>query len=548
MPVSVNLLEFDNYIREHRLREVKSLSVHEPSNFNFHPEGLFAEEIFGAIGSEDRMTRFGYITLNMQIIPPIIYKNLLTLSNLYISILNGSKFAIFDPEKEDFIKADPSDENASTGYSFFMSHYPYLKFKETESHLRKHRITLINKHRNLFYERFPVLPAGLRELEEDSGPTLAQDDINKLYQSLISLSFALPKDAVDSDIFDVVKFRLQSKAQEIFEYIENIISGKNGFLQSGGYGSRNISLGTRNVITAATYEMEHPDDPQAIKPNETIVGIYQVAKGLQPIVGYWLKTIFFNQILSTDDSDQIALTDSSTFKLKYIELSNLEREKYLAADSVEKIINKFKNTDMRTQPVEILDEQNKKYYLCLVYDEGFRITYIRTINDAKEKYLDKFDPTKLRPITWAEVLYVSTFYASKDRYGTVTRYPVIEDGSCYPTKIHLTSTNPARSIQLINMITDNVSVEFPEYPILNSQNGVVWVDSVAVHTGNLPGLGGDFDGDTVSINLLFSDQANEECENYFNKTRAYISPEQKLMMGAPSDLIKLSLLNMSLDP
>ena len=91
-------------------------------------------------------------------------------------------------------------------------------------------------------------------------------------------------------------------------------------------------------------------------------------------------------------------------------------------------------------------------------------------------------------MTWAEACYIATELAVEGKHAHVTRYPVLGDGSCYPTKIHLCSTIPGRVVHLIDMTMPEHPVRmFPEYPIL----GNAYQDTVVVSFDRLVGLSAD---------------------------------------------------------
>ena len=54
--------------------EVKSPIIFESSSNIFKKDGLFSNEIFGDVGSKDRMERCGYIDLKIPVMHPLIYK------------------------------------------------------------------------------------------------------------------------------------------------------------------------------------------------------------------------------------------------------------------------------------------------------------------------------------------------------------------------------------------------------------------------------------------------------------------------------------------
>ena len=169
-----------------------------------------------------------------------------------------------------------------------------------------------------------------------------------------------------------------------------------------------------------------------------------------------------------------------------------------------------------------------------------------TIYTSTESYkqfetLKGYSKEKVRPITWVEIMYISTYFSCYTRHVHVTRYPVIGDGSTYPSKIHLCSTIPGRVVHYKSVFDEDVWT-FPEYPIL----GNAYQDTVQVGFDRLDGLGADFDGDTVSVNGVLSEEANEECKRYLESSLALISTQRKLVIGGLTKTAKLTLYNWTL--
>ena len=486
-PFNVTLLDVNKFVKENRVQDVSSLSLREPSSRSFAADGLFSESIFGPMGSTQRLVTFGKIELNTAILQPMIYKNLLRLNGLYEDIISGTAYAIFDKTTNNFVRCiDASQDDAGTGFSFFMSHFDELEFKRNDSIIRSDRIDLIEKYREVaFCSQFLVLPAGLRDLTEEQG-ALSTDDINKIYQTLLSYSFSIPKGATSS-IYDGVRYFIQKKAIELYDYIENILTGKRGFIR-GVWGRRKIALGTRNVISAASYSTMTPDDPQALKPDETKIGIFQCMKAAEPAVVHNVRTKFFAPVLG-HDSTTVALTNPKTYELEYVELSSEELNRYDSPEAISEWISKFVNVDIRFKPVALRDSNGSEHYLCMVYDTGTTISLFRSLSEFEKASGGKsLDRSKIRPLTWAEMFYMATYAASINRHLFITRYPVIQDESCYPTKIHLCSTNPARIVKLIHTLEDEtVLLQYPQYPIIGNS----FVDSTVVGSARLMGLGGD---------------------------------------------------------
>ena len=536
-PFNIRVMDVESYVRDHEIPRVTSLAINEPSSTEFHANGLFSEEIFGVLGTSDRLISFGYIDLNTTIIAPMIYKNLIKMSKLYAEIMAGKAYAVFDTATHDFTRVrDPENvPDADTGYGFFMRHYRELDIPTSTSDRRDTQVDIINKYRDISqYSKILVLPAGLRDIstEDDGMPT--QDDINGLYRTLLSYTFAIPPGSENS-IYDAIRFNIQNKALEIYEYLENINTGKKGFLQ-GTYGARRVALGTRNVITAGTYSTPTPDHPQALQHDETKVGLYQTIKGLQPVVIHYFKQTFIDPVLGDGSYQNIPLTDPKTNKLTMTKIPQKELDHYTSTEAIENWIRKFKNDDVRRSPIKIAGK-----YLVMVHDTGTEISLFRNVDDVENALGYKPKAQNIRPITWFEAFYLVAQQAAQHRYMFITRYPVISDESTYPTKIHLVTTEPARVVQFHDLLSNALSQTYPQYPIL----GKPYVDSVIPHAGRLGGLGADYDGDTVSANFIMSKEANDEIRDYLSRLTSYISVTKSFITGGGTDIINLMIANMT---
>lgn len=543
-PVNIAIMDVDKFIYDKRAMPVTSSLPFEPSTNNYNEAGLYSETIFGAVGSPDRLLRFGYIDLNCQIFSPKIFKILVQLGSLYKDIMSGSAYAIFDPILKDFerVTGDPLDTpGADTGFSFFLKHFEELSFRKTASGRRDERIEVIAQYKErALISRYLVEPAGLRDIVNDSSGRLVQDDINKLYTSLILFTRSIPRGS-RSPLFDTARYHIQSKAQEIYEYIENFLDGKRGFIQ-GSFARRKVALGTRNVITAAPFIASSPEDPQLLKTDDVMVGVYQTIKGLQPFTKFAWNTLFSVPIFKVEHTTNVALSDPVTGKLVYATITPGERDKWTASDSIDKLINNFGNPDLRKKPVYIKDETGKDYALMFVYDEGDTIALCRSIDDLEKRWPRKVDRKKLRPITYIEVFYIIAEVIAMGKHVLITRYPVIEQGSCYAGKPHVVSTTPSRSVELVDLLSpSDGGTLMRQYPVI----GASYMDAAMVHPSKLGGLGGDHDGDKVSVEYILTDDANMECAAYLNSPRSVLSTDLRWIAGSGNYLIETTLFNLT---
>jgi len=546
-PLNLGILDVNAYIEKNGISPVTSIFIRQPSSTEFDTNGLFSEEIFGQVGSPERLIKFGYIDLKCNILHPLIYNNIMKLSRWYVEILASKTYAIFDEKTKTFVKST-KEEGGSTGFLFFINHLHKLTFGKSESLTQQDKINVIAKNpHKLLINKMLVIPAGWRDITvEDT--RIDKDSVNKLYSSLINYARALPDGGTTDDIYNGIMFSIQKKVCEIFVFLFDIAEGKQGFFQRK-YGSRNLALGTRNVISTSNLSTKNPTAMDYLKIDEIGVPLFQTAKMFMPLVVYGLKMYFFNESFSMS-SDNIAAINPKTLTLDYIPISEEEKNKFLSSDGIEKMINLFRDKATRHYPVKITSEETgKEYYLYMVYDTGKYIYKTRSIEELKvllQAQKIPFNPRLLRPMTYSELIYVATYMVTKTRFSYVTRYPAIGIGSLVPSKIHLLSTSPDRSVKFVISGTNATDLEYytlPNYPILDAS----YIDSVGVHPSVLQGLGGDFDGDTVSVSGILTTEATEECKNHLADKSRYIDSNGNIVC-AKTDIVNLTLHNLSRNP
>ena len=177
--------------------------------------------------------------------------------------------------------------------------------------------------------------------------------------------------------------------------------------------------------------------------------------------------------------------------LNKLKIKESELTKALSTELAEDTISLFQNTEVRLNPVSIKDKDDKVYWMYLVYDTGDTIEIFRNLDDFIERY-KRFNPNKeivldnIRPLTYLEMMYLATEQATNNKYATVTRYPAIEIGSIYPSKVKIGSTVPSREI--IYKI-NGYEISLPHYPVL----GNAYLDSTVFHPSQAAGLGADYD-------------------------------------------------------
>lgn len=243
-------------------------------------------------------------------------------------------------------------------------------------------------------------------------------------------------------------------------------------------------------------ESESPTNPQYLKVDEAKIPLFQAAKAFQSLVVYWIRSSFY-QLIITEGSDQIPLINPTNYKLEYVQIDDKDRDALMTSEGIFKTIDRFRDPETRFNPVSA-SVKGMKYYLYLVYDEGNEIYVFRNLDEFKISYKEvkkkDVDIGKIRSLTYAEMLYIATYKSSLGKSGTITRYPVTDERSIYPAKVHLVSTTTGRIVKFCTSVEAQSFIELPEYPVI----GCGFIDAVMFHPSRRQGMTADFDGNCLT--------------------------------------------------
>lgn len=515
------------------LRPVKVMDIYDNSGVNFHEEGLYSVSTFGRVGSKDRDRKFSYVDLKMPIFHPEVFENIRQLKALYAEILAGVRYAVFDETTKDFVPA--SQLEGRTGYSFFLEYWDRLVFKESPSDLRKLRIQFIAKYRSkALMSKYLVMPAGLRDIDVDEGQT-REDDINGLYRKLLSAANTITSVRGDHDVsvYDVPRWSMQRTANEIYESIMNTLKGKGGWIQRKWAARRTIN-GTRNVITAMDTSMRYIDAPDAIEASDTQIGLVQVLRGALPFTLNGLSDGILGETFGGDDLS-VWLVNPTTLERELVDVSIETLDRYGTRTGMEKLINRFFVPETRNKPILV-----EGYYLGLIYVDEAHYRVFKDIAELPE-YLSR---KNVYPLTLADLLYTSTTKHYKRLVGTVTRYPVTGTGSIYPTKFKVRTTTKTYTKIPLNDAWEPQPEE-TVYNFPDRDKKATWLNSLTPHTIRIKGMSADFDGDTCSSPIMYSEETIAEIERYFHLRNSFVGTGGGLVASANTDTVNLVVSNLT---
>jgi len=535
VPFNLELMDL-TAVKTAQLKPVTSLDYYETVGGNLHENGLFSVSIFGRVGDEARDQRFSYISLGTTIFHPVIYKTLVQVKGLYQGIMAGTIYAKWDDTLKDF--AATNELQGQTGYAFFVAHWKNIVFQRTRSPIRDVRLKLIETYKDrAMTDKVLVLPAGLRDIEEGDDGRPVVGEVNTFYRKLLAIARTVgdAKGHTESASLNLPRQIMQQAFNDIFDYYTEMLQGKKGFLQNR-WGARRIASGTRNVISAMNASSAYLGGKRAPKFTDSIVGLYQMAQAALPITIFALRTKYLETIFGLGDG-KARLVDPKTLKGTIVPLEATTFDLWTTNEGLEKFINAFSEVTVRKRPLLI-----EGYYLALIYrgpDKTFKI-----FSDIDE--LPKgFNRKDVHPLTPVELLYLSGFDAYSRLTAFITRYPITGTGSTYPTTIYLKTTSDGEERRELDEHwkpyedDEHLALEFPRADIKT------FVDSLVISSTRLQGLSADFDGDTASFNVVFTDESTAAVKKYLSSKNAYVDPRGGLRASSSTLTSELVLRSMT---
>lgn len=518
------------------IQEVSRTDTFDGASNEFHDDGLFSTRIFGRVGSPERDERYGKINLKVRIFHPAFYERLGMVKRLYRDILDGTATAVFDKNEKDFVRDAGPD--AETGYSFFMRHFKKIEFRKNTSNRRSENIDfIVDRMERATMKNLIVIPAGIRDVEMDENGRPRKDEINDFYTRVLSIAGSIIMSSdLETDAYDQVRRSLTHAIYDLYKHIEGFIGGEKFINQK--VVSRRVHDSTRNVLTSMNTGGLYLGAPNSPTFDATTVGVHQAASTFAPHVIGWLRRGVLDKIVQADEG-VVPLINKKTLKIDYVQLQPMTRMRFTSEDGIRSLIDRLRNVQDRHKPVEL-----DGYYLTLIYQDD---KYFKVFDDINE-LPSSFDKNKVRPISLVELIYLSGYNKWGKLFATVTRYPVNNEDSIYPTRLYCKTTAKGLMLRELgydwepienNETTSYTAVEFPDRTVS------VFHDSQGISPSRLMGLSADFDGDTGNFVGIHSEEANREIDDYLGTREAWVKQDGELRVDIAYDTVDLIVRNLT---
>lgn len=512
--MQIELFNVDEFADINHLQEVTSPVIFQRGNIP-HPNGLISNEIFG-VTIQSRKQTFAYIDLHGYFFHPHVYKAIKRMFRNIERIVNGEEYYSISKDDHTLVK---DDTNGKTGIEFLYKNWEKITWKYSDTKgMRNERVDMITKlpKNQIFMRKLIVIPTFYRDIVSDENGAGETGELNNFYAKVIRMCSALK----DRNMFDFQLYGTQYNIQEmlvsIYDYFKVKLEKKNGMIRRYLMG-KTVDYATRTVITAPQYHSERPEDLMT-DFSHCAIPISQICSLANPFIMHYLKGFFEREIF--DNKYGKIIYDPVSDTLRGVEVLK-NPESYFNDKFIERMIKQYiRDPESRFNKIEVPTEHGMMYLRF----NGMRL------NTANRSEIPGI---AFRPMTWTDLLYQACIEVTKDKHALVTRYPLLDEYGTFITRIHVVSTTQTEVVKINDVVYKwypKVDIDAPKSTIGNK-----FIDSIQFSNSYLPGIGGDYDGDQTTVKLIFSQEANNECETIMNKKSFYINSQGKNIRKVSSE-------------
>lgn len=532
--LSLEMLDIDKFIKVNGLQPITNPVIYTRNNIPSE-DGLLSNKIFG-VTMDDRSGIFAYIDLHGWYLDPLCYKTWSRIDKNIKSIV--ARDDTFSLDNKGYIVQDPE---GSTGVEFLKKNIDKIKFKDSTSDSVRRDLKVkyldINRHK-MFINKYPVIPPFYRDTNSGSNnkKVVGVNEINHLYQQLIIIGDSLTAtQEYGFDLSGPTSLRMQDTLVTIYDWFcgtnnanlqetnSSGLSGKMGVIRRASM-SKTSDFAARLVITAPELKVDSPKDMKA-SFEYTELPLSAAIACFEPFIQFNVRRFFENEF--------VGINTYTTYD------KNLVRHEYTPKDplilfsddrikkEMDQYISGYAN---RIIPITMkVEENDKDYYMTFTgrYEE---------YNKGNPASHDIPEQIYARPLTWLDVLYQAAVEATKDKMILITRYPVDTRTNEIATKCIITSTKETEPMYIGNTYYKYYPKIRKDQIGMNTSN--MFIDTMNMSNLYLEGLGGDYDGDTICVRGVFTDEANEELKNFVKEKKNFIGLGCKNIRNAGKDTIQ----------
>ena len=527
--LKVELIDPDKLVKVNELKEVTNPVAFIRKGVPT-PDGLWSNEIFG-ITQYQRANTFAYIDLVEEFINPLIYKLWCKIDPEIKNCVHGIRnYKINEHGQLE------EDENGSNGIQFLKKNLSKYKFRRTESNKRDLNIDFIQKYigkPEFFITKYIVIPAYYRDINTDQG-RVTIDQINELYRSLL-ISVKALKESSDYglSLSSATRGRIQETLVSLYDWFGSgttigneptspQIPGKFGVLRRSVM-SKTTDYSSRLVLSAPQLKVETVDEIDA-DIDYCVAPLASVLSGLYPFNIFNVRRILENQF----SSNSVIPFMHKNGEIEYYHPKDYQTEfsDERIRKEMERFLTGFSN---RLIPIEVPTVEGPVIRLRF---KGYNVT-------PEEYERNPKTPIMERDFTWCDLFYIAAVESSKDKCALITRYPIDSYFNQFPTKVKVSSM-----LETEPMILNISGTQYyPRYPKIRQEDigkdtSNMFIDTLNLSNLMLNGIGGDYDGDQVTIKFIYSEEANEELRKIIDSKKNLLGLDAKGVRESDKEAIQ----------
>lgn len=510
-PFKLEQLDQEKFVKVNELQPVTNPVMFNSIN-GTTVDGLLSNEIFG-ITQTERAGIFSYIDLNEEFIQPYYYKIWLKIDkNLRSCIYETQNFRI---DNNGYLV---QDDNGETGIKFLKKNINNIKFKNTKKD-ELLKALMDGKNKGLmFTKKMIVIPPYYRDVNTNGDGKVGVGEINKLYITLINTvkSLASSND-YGLDLAGGIRGKIQDVMLEIFNWFtigESIVGGEHtgsGIFKKFGIQRRSVMAKTtdysaRLVLSSAKIN-ENTIKDYMVDMDHSALPLSACCVIAYPYMIYELRQWFNNEF-----GGRISYSYMDKGELKQVTLDNPQIA--FSDDRFDKELNEYiHGYSNRIKSIEIPNTEGRK---IVAKFKGYSITEEEYKNGKREStaILD-------RDLTWVDIFYMCAVAATEDKTALITRYPIDSYFNHLYTKIRVSSM-----IETEPMVINGKFYKW--YPKIRQSDigkdtSNMFIDTCQIANPYCGAMGADFDGDTVTVKMAYTIEANKELQQYMNSKAQFIN-------------------------
>lgn len=541
----IGLINVNQKIKDFDMKEVVSAKMFLNNSTDLNPEGLASDVIFGKPGTPERKTNWGYISLNDVFMAPHVFYVLNRLKKNIAADMRvglGRYYVDKDGELQKLKDGESVPESAlykttGTGFDWLKEAWPYISWKidSTMTNTAKIRRRLLKSLDidQVFWDKILVLPAFYRDVDVSQKK---KNLINSFYTKLMfhaeilkhndKLNFYESDPNIPSKPITYTK--IQDTLYEIYDFFFKKLGGADGFINEHVVGKA-VDYGARLVITTPSYNCERYTDCEVDFFHSSVplsVAINIFAPFMLYNISRWLTNYIGGQ-------RSIRYYDFEAKAFTNVELDTTYVEEFTESFIRAGLSRYRDDKNERLKPVTIRGVDGKRIPVQMIF--GFldgTLKFSTSLDDIGE-YNEEEAGKHIRNITFCELYYMIAEECLTNKAIYNTRYPADDYYHTYPSQMNIIPCTRYTQAYVNGRL-------YKRYPITNvdrnDKSAVehLFIDTMRMHSVYPSSLGADFDGDQISTQGLFSEEANDETAKHMRELTNVVGINGEIIREFPT--------------